>query len=516
MGGFKTTDQLADEEVARRGRDVAASDMAKYESQVAVARRMVATGASPDVRSALQDLGIGRRPPSAGLAPKNIGLPVPSDQVPAGALTTNGDPFDPTKVKFAQKTQLHTGYAADGSPHWEVRYDPSGAPPAAMRADQDPAKMRERIAEIKAANPDMSDGDIRAKAGKSLQAEAATAADLQGTRAQTAGEAAGTKAGVYDDLPSVSPDPTTGKGVKAEQDTFMSALKAKPKGDILANNIEQAAAYKMPSSDFTSRQIGGLNRATFVGLVHKYDPNFDEAMYKPRQDMMTDWSTGKVATGMSSAGKIINHLEELAKDNAALDKYSSSIPGLSGAGQTMARFNPMSAAGREKAQKAVSDYKTAQDFLAKEMQRFFTNVGSGSQKDLDDVMALGSPTGTPAERRAFIATAGKFMTGQVIPNVKKYQSIVGSTPPGAQWLDNKDRLRLRGLGVDISDLPPLPEAENKANEAQRKQTEANLPPEIQNMAPGMKATLPDGRQFFRDADGVLHGGVTKTPAAPKR
>lgn len=508
MGGFKTTDQLATEEETRREKDVAASTMGQYQTKVTLARKMYADGVVSSIEEGLQRVGL-RTPPVKAWAPHPVGRPVAIEQVPEGALTVGGEPIDRGTTKTAQAVVVSL---PDGS--METRYEPSGAAPVGAGAGGvDPAKFRERLAEIKAANPGISDDAARKQAGETLQKEAATAADLAGTRAQTAGEAAGTKAGPYDDLPTVLQD-AQGRADPESQATFMTALKAKPKGGLLANNIQQASQYKMPSTDFTSRQIGGLNRATFVGLVKQFDPTFDETKYKPRQEMMTSWrGDGKAAQTMASARKIVNHLADLQSASKKMDAVSSNVAG--------GTLNPLLVGGKrilgdaktaQKAQEALKEYTTAQNVLGLELRRFFAVAGGGSQQELSEWEKLGDPYGTTTDRQTFLKTAAKMMLGQVVPKVQQYQETVGDLPPGSQWLDNKDRIRLRSMGVDVSDLPPLPENANKTVDP----AEAGLPPEIQGLAPGMKATLPDGRIFYRDANGVLRGGTTVAPKAQKK
>lgn len=509
MGGFKTADELANEEVARRERDVTATTMGQYQTKVNLARKMYSDGVVSSLEEGLQRVGLKTAPVKAW-APHPVGRPVAIEQVPPGALTVGGEPLDRTTTRIAQPVVISM---PDGT--METRYEPSGAAPAGAGAGGvDPAKFRERVTEIKAANPGISDEEARKRAGTTLQAEAATTASIAATRDQTGGEAAGTKAGPYDDLPAVLQTPQ-GKADPESQAAFMTALKAKPKGGLLANNIQQAAEYKMPSTTFTARQIGGLNRATFMGLVKQYDPTFDETKYKPRQDMMTSWrGDGKTAQTMASARKIVNHLADLNKASTQMDAVTSNMAG--------GAFNPLIAGAKrvgvqgqkeaQKAQEALSAYKTAQNVLALELRRFFATAGSGSQKEIEDWQALSNPMGTTTDRKTFLQTAAKMMLGQVVPKVQQYQETIGDLPPGSQWLDNKDRIRLRSMGVDVSDLPPLPENANKTLDP----AEKDLPPEIQGLAPGMKATLPDGRIFYRDANGVLRGGTTVAPKAPKK
>lgn len=514
MGGFKTTDQLSDEEVARRGRDVEATTQNQYQTKINLARKMYSDGVVDSLEEGLQRVGL-KTPPVKAWAPHPVGRPVTVDQVPQGALTVGGEPIDKasTTAKAFQPVVISL---PDGT--METRFEPSalapvGAGAAGGAGGAEPAKFRERLAEIKAATPGIADDVARQQAGASLQKEAATAADIAGTRAQTAGEAAGTKAGVYDDLPTVLQG-DNGRPDPEGQKQFLAKLKEKPKGGILAQNIQQAAQYKMPSTDFTSRQIGGLNRATFVGLVKQFDPTFDETKYKPRQEMMTSWrGDGKTAQTMASARKIVNHLGDLNKASSEMDAVSSNMAG--------GIFNKGLVGGKrilggektaQKAQQAVKDYQTAQNILALELRRFFATAGSGSQQEIEDWQKLSDPYATTTERKAFLQTAAKMMLGQVVPKVQQYQETVGDLPPGSQWLDNKDRIRLRSMGVDISDLPPLPENANKTIDP----AEASLPPEIQGLAPGMKATLPDGRIYYRDANGQLRGGTTVAPKAPKK
>ena len=509
--GFLSTDQIEDAAVSRAGRTAEATTTAQYQAKTNLARRMLKDGVVKTIEEGLERVGLKEPRPYGGasMAPRPVALPLPVEAVPEGALTVSGEPFDPSTTKFAQKTYVYMGpNPMTGAPVWEARYEPSGQGSSAGAGGAEPAKFRERVTEIKAANPGISDEEARKQAGETLQAEAKNTAAMGGYRAQSAGESAGVLAGPYDDLPTVLAG-ADGKPDPAGQTAFLEKLRAKPKGGILATNVQSAAKYKMPTTAFTQRQIGGLNRETFIAMVKQFDPNFDEGKYKPRQDLMVNWTNGKVSEMMASSKKVVNHIGDLAKASTEIDKVSSNMAGgLANpliVGATRLGVNGPKEA--QKAQKALTDYKTAQNVLALELRRFFAAAGSGSLEEVEAWLKISNPYGTTTERKAFVNTAAKMMLGQVVPKVSQYRETMGENPPGNLWLDNRDRLRLRTMGVDISELPPLPEAESRGRAPNP--AEASLPPEIQGLAPGMKATLPDGRVFFRDADGTLRGGVSQ-------
>src|SRR5262249_285937 len=158
-------------------------------------------------------------------------------------------------------------------------------------------------------HPDWAPDRLRAEAGKQITDE--DAARARGVDIRNAGQAQaqGTEPTIYDDLPSVTVDPTPGTPTPASVTAFEAAVRAKPQGKALLNMIDQLGKYKMNPQDIPSRQIGGLNRERAETLTRLRYPNYDPSTFPQRQALKLDWQPkGKAGQAMTSSRQLIGHL----------------------------------------------------------------------------------------------------------------------------------------------------------------------------------------------------------------
>jgi hypothetical protein len=474
--------------IGLKGAEAEATTGATYGAKINLARRMYADGIVKSMDEAFERVGL-KEPRTHTFAPRPVGRPVPSDQVPEGALTSSGMPVDRT-AKFFQPVILSYG---DGT--FETRYEPSSQAPvgAGAAGGADPARIRTKSIAIKATHPDWTDDQVRAEAGTQILAEDAGKAQATSLGNTQKGENLGIQASVYDKLPEVTAN-QDGVADPASRAQFETALKALPHGPSILDLVKQAANYEFNPADITSRQVGQLNRAEFESMVHRYDPTWNPSQFPIRQDLKKEWlPAGKAGQAMVSAKTVIGHMNDLAKSAAVLNKYQTDKAGglTNWATTNWARVIQSD----PKAQDALRTYQTKQQAVADELKRLFAVTGAGSQKEIDAWLQLGSPYATPTEKAAFVRGAGALMKDRMRPLIDNYTATMGKPPQPGQSFNALDYTRLQNLGIDASDLtgssggqagPPQP------------------PDVIKSAGPKKKVVMPNGDTWVTDAQGVPH------------
>ena len=429
--------------VALKEAEAGATTTGTINAKIALVRKGVDMGIFPDLETGYERVGL-REPRLKTWAPRP-GDVTPAEQVPPGSLMLDGTPVVRTPGTYVKSFVLTR---PDGTE--EIRYVPSMLKPSAS-ASVDPAALRVREPAIKREHPDWTPEQITAEASKQITQEAANRNAGVVATTQGKNEALGITPSVYDSVPQVEMDPATRAPTPASQKAFSDAIAKLPHGPSLLPLIKDAASYDFNPNDITKRQVGGLNQAEFESLVKRYDPSYIPANFQQVQNLRLDWQPkGQVGRAMVSAKTVTGHMNDLAKAAAVLNKYQTDRFG--GLGNWTATNWARIVKSDPKAQEALKTYQTKQKAVADELKRLFTVTGAGSQKEIDDWYALGSPYATPTEKAAFVKAAGELMKGRIRPLTDHYEAVVGKPPKPGQGFSADDYRRLQSLGVDVSDI----------------------------------------------------------------
>lgn len=189
--------------------------------------------------------------------------------------------------------------------------------------------------------------------------------------------------------------------------------------DPIQRAVKQMAEYKavLPS--------GAALRSPYwqnllTNLVPQYDPNFNAQMYRPRQQMLTDWTSGKMAANKRSLNQAIKHLATLDEKARALDNFSTPVVGqLLNYGK-----NAIANAGDDP---RVNDYNLAANAVENEAATMFKGT-SGTDQEIKSWRAGLSPNMGPEKQASAIRTLLELLNGRVSVANKQWEDAMGIPP----------------------------------------------------------------------------------------
>jgi hypothetical protein len=213
----------------------------------------------------------------------------------------------------------------------------------------------------------------------------------------------------WDEPPSGDADKNSTSGLKGEE--YLAALNAP---DTYKDLIRKAGTYKSDPTKIQS--LRGNSRETFIGHVVQAYPNFDMTKYKARQDLTTDFVSGKSAQNIRSLNTAAHHLDNMAKNAEKLN--NSPVQVVNGVKNWLA-----TQAGKA----AVSNFEADAGAVETELATVFKNTGATDQEIKSWRDRINSKM-SPEQMEGFIKEALALMEGRLSPIQNQWDSVMGADP----------------------------------------------------------------------------------------
>jgi hypothetical protein len=219
------------------------------------------------------------------------------------------------------------------------------------------------------------------------------------------------------------------------------ALEGVPQG--VATTVRMITDYKMPlPSGMALRTPYWQNVLQLAGA---YDPTFDASQYEARRRTRTDFASGKAAGNIRSLNTAVGHLDTLRKradalNNSSFDTWNAIANwGLSRVGDPRVR-----------------DFSVAATAVEGELASLFKGTGATDQ-EIKQWRASLDASQSPDQLKAALDTATELLASRLEALRNQYQTGMGKAPD-FKVLSDKSRQLLKGAGVDVDALDPLPQA----------------------------------------------------------
>ena len=237
------------------------------------------------------------------------------------------------------------------------------------------------------------------------------------------------------------------QGIAAQQQQFGGGDSG---GRSMIDDYANAVAnYKMP--------LSGLSRNPALQFavrdrVLAMNPDYDETIYKERQDTANQMSPGGVmGQKLSQAETAINHLAayKQASDNLGGVNASFLSPVLNGTYNAFQSQNP-----------DLINAKRFQQMAGDEVAKFTAGSGGSTVQDREGQQNLLSLSQSPAARTTAAQAAVQTMFGKLEPIADQYNKAYGKNITAVDLLSPETKSSLAKLGMLPDNASPQPAQQN--------------------------------------------------------
>ena len=241
-----------------------------------------------------------------------------------------------------------------------------------------------------------------------------------------------------------TPNAITGDSTTSNLDllTGDEILESLPKGE--RSLIQSILDYRVDPARVTSLRRG--ERKKIMEYVTAVDPTFDMTQYNARYKTRQDFTSGKAANNIRSLNTAVGHLGTLAKAAEELQNAGSPV------------WNSISNFGLSQVgDPRVKKFLVAANAVESELASVFKGMGATDQEIKAWREALSS-SDSPEQLKATIEQAIQLLGSRLGALSSQFEIGTGK-PKDFKILNDESRRVLQGLGIDVNQLDPTPNAE---------------------------------------------------------
>lgn len=281
----------------------------------------------------------------------------------------------------------------------------------------------------------------------------------------------------------------SGEGTRNEE--FLKSLAEADQN--LPSMIKKIADYEINPSSLSTR---GGHRERILGMVSRYDPEYNQAFYPARAQALKEFIGGgstSPAAQMTAGNTAIQHAGDMSDAAEKMKKIPGVLSSVRNAGipfvsYAAAQLQNKSVRGTPEGQ-ALADFMTARNHFSEEVTKFYAG-SQGSEAERKRALDNLDEAKSVEELRAAIATEAKLMSGKVNALQERWKNAMGGV---GGWQSALKR----------ANIPDFPIIQKKSEEAMKRLNERAESSRGSTHTPeGPKRVRQNGHTYEQQSDGT--------------